>query len=260
MRSYRIRLLPWVMAIAPAHSGASRRLGRRIRTHSRLKVRGTLSTYHLPSVCRLPSTTSASQALQPRPCSAASSVLRSSLTSQRRISSACAYWLPDALCASRRRSTLGSPGSRVKCFLARMRSQTARGPRDPRQIGSRSVAFGVATAPQHPGLSQRLRARWLFRGSIPSSRVPLSTLRLHRYRCLRMTRGRRGWLNLQRMTPSFTTLYRSPGARGLTIRSTGQIAACRHLPRHFILGQMSPRHNVPVSSNVRPHRHRRLTS
>ena len=39
--------------------------------------------------------------------------------------------------------------------------------------------------------------------------------------------------------------------RGLTIRSTGPIAACRHLPRHFILGQMPPHHNVPVSSNVR---------
>ena len=42
---------------------------------------------------------------------------------------------------------------------------------------------------------------------------------------------------------------------GLTIRSTGHIAACRHLPRHFILGQMPPHHNVPVSSNVRPHNH-----
>ena len=100
-------------------------VGHRIRTHSRLKVRGTLSTFHLPLVCRLPSTTSADQAFQPNLCSAASSVLRSSPTSQGRISSAYAYWLPDALCASRRRSTLGSPGSRVKCFLARMRSQTA---------------------------------------------------------------------------------------------------------------------------------------
>ena len=39
----------------------------------------------------------------------------------------------------------------------------------------------------------------------------------------------------------------------LTNRSTGPIAACRHLPRHFILGQMPSHHNVPVSSNVRQH-------
>ena len=125
----------------------------RIRTHSRLKVRGTLSTNHLPLVCRLPSTTSAAQAFQPKPCSAASSVLRSSPTSQGRISSAYAYWLPDALCASRRRSTLGYPDSRVKCFFARMRSQTAQGPHAPRHIGACSVAFGVTPPPQHPGLA-----------------------------------------------------------------------------------------------------------
>ena len=39
--------------------------------------------------------------------------------------------------------------------------------------------------------------------------------------------------------------------RGLTIRSTGHIVACRHLPRHFILGQMPSHHNVPVSSNYK---------
>jgi uncharacterized protein len=42
---------------------------------------------------------------------------------------------------------------------------------------------------------------------------------------------------------------------GLTIRSTGPIAACRHLARHFILGQIPSHHNGPVSSNVRPHSH-----
>ena len=44
--------------------------------------------------------------------------------------------------------------------------------------------------------------------------------------------------------------------RRLTIRSTGHIAAYRHLPRHFILGQMAPRRNVPVSSNVSHHEYR----
>ena len=40
----------------------------------------------------------------------------------------------------------------------------------------------------------------------------------------------------------------------LTGRSTGRIAACRHLARHFILGQLSSRHNAPVSFNVRQHK------
>jgi len=50
----------------------------------------------------------------------------------------------------------------------------------------------------------------------------------------------------------------------LTRRSTGHVAACRHLARHFILVQMPSRLNVPVSSNVRQRqckpRHRQLAS
>jgi len=45
-------------------------------------------------------------------------------------------------------------------------------------------------------------------GSIPGLRVPLSTLRPRPYGRTRMTRGRRSWLSLQRMTLSFTTLRR----------------------------------------------------
>jgi len=45
----------------------------------------------------------------------------------------------------------------------------------------------------------------LFRGWIPGLRVPLSTLRRRPYGRLRMTRGRCGSLDLQRMTLSFTT-------------------------------------------------------
>ena len=43
----------------------------------------------------------------------------------------------------------------------------------------------------------------LFRGSIPSLHIPLPTLREHRHRCPRMTRGRGGWLALPRrgLTP-----------------------------------------------------------
>ena len=105
-----------------------------------------------------------------------------------------------------------------KLFPSMMRSQTAQGPGTPRQNGAPGVAFGMTPLPRHP----RLR---LFRGSILSLPVPLSTLRLRRYRRLRMTRGRCGWLLLQRMSPSDTTTRQSPGARRLTIRSTGHFAA-----------------------------------
>ena len=43
-----------------------------------------------------------------------------------------------------------------------------------------------------------------------------------------------------------------PLLRGLTTRSTGPIAACRHLG-YKSLAQMPTRRNGPVSSNVRPH-------
>ena len=137
----------------------------------------------------------------------------------------------------------GPPGSRASCFRACMRSQTAQGPGPPRQSGVPSVAFDMASMPRHPRLK-------LFRGSIFSLPVPLSTLRLHRYRRLRMTRGRCGWLNLQRMSPSDTTTRQSPGARRLTIRSTGPIAACRHLG-YKSLAQMPARRNGPFSSNYK---------
>ena len=37
-------------------------------------------------------------------------------------------------------------------------------------------------------------------------------------------------------------------------------AACRHLPRHFILGQMPAHHNGPVNSNVRPRKQKPVVS
>ena len=45
-----------------------------------------------------------------------------------------------------------------------------------------------------------------------------------------------------------------PLRRGLTYRSTGPIAACRHLG-YKSLAQMPARRNGPVSSNVRPRPH-----
>src|SRR5262249_15156850 len=39
-------------------------------------------------------------------------------------------------------------------------------------------------------------------------RVPLSTLRPHRFQCARMARGRADWLGLARATLAFATLHR----------------------------------------------------
>ncbi len=151
---------------------------------------------------------------------------------------------------------VGYPGSRAGCFRACMRSQTAQGPRAPRHIGARSIAFGVATTPQHPNLSRCSRIGGLFRGSIPSLRVPLSTLHLHPHGCLCMTRGRCYWLNLQRMTLSFTTSRQSPGARGLTPRSSGAPTAghqARSGGTRYIFASpgLASCRRRPLSSNVR---------
>ena len=102
----------------------------------------------------------------------------------------------------------GSPGSRAKCFRACAGSVTARGPGLPCQCGSPGVAFGTSPLPRHPGPPATEVAGHVLRGSIPGLRVPLSTLRPHPHGCARMTRGRRSWLSLQRMTLSFTTLRR----------------------------------------------------
>ncbi len=74
--------------------------------------------------------------------------------------------------------------------------------------GKHGVAFGVAPRPRHPDQPAAHAAGHVFRGSIPGPRVPLSTLRPHPCECVRMTRGRRSWLSLQRMTLSFTTSRR----------------------------------------------------
>jgi len=57
-----------------------------------------VANWRISLACRLPSTTSAARPFQARPCLAACSVLRSSLTSQRHGSSAYALGLPDSLC------------------------------------------------------------------------------------------------------------------------------------------------------------------
>ncbi len=87
-----------------------------------------------------------------------------------------------------------------------MGSRTAQGRRAPRHDGACRVAFRFSLQRRRPGAST-------FRGSIPSSPVPLSTLRRHPRGCRRMTRGRRGWLLLRRTALSSATICRSPGAQ-----------------------------------------------
>ena len=106
----------------------------------------------------------------------------------------------------------------------------------------------------------------LFRGSIPSPHFPLSTLRLCPHGHLRMTRGRCGWLNLQRVKLSFTTTHRSPGARRLTPRSSGAPTAGHQGPAggtpYIFTGRaLASCRRLPLTSNVRRRRnHLRLSS
>ena len=104
--------------------------------------------------------------------------------------------------------TLGSPGSRARCVHACTGSLTARGPLLPRQSGKRGVAFGFSPQPRHPGPPATEVAGHGLRSSIPGLPFPLSTLRPRPHERARMTRGRRSWLSLQRMTLSFTTSRR----------------------------------------------------
>jgi hypothetical protein len=106
-----------------------------------------------------------------------------------------------------RQTPRGSPGSRAKCFRTCLRSLTAQGPSVSRHFETTSVAFRLRTRRRRPGGPARRQgshfaAQWL------RLYVPLSTLHV----CPRghpcMTRGRRGWRGLQRVTLSFTTFRR----------------------------------------------------
>ena len=97
---------------------------------------------------------------------------------------------------------------REMCPRMRTGSLTARGPLLPRQSGKRGVAFGFSPQPRHPGPPATEVAGHGLRSSIPGLPFPLSTLRPRPHERARMTRGRRSWLSLQRMTLSFTTSRR----------------------------------------------------
>ena len=205
----------------------------------RLKVRHVRDQTAFPLARGLPSTTSAAAGVSP-------AALFGSFTGTTPRSDFPRRWLVVVrLLASPRAlrlhpswfgaATVGKRDLPVpdKLFPSMMRSQTAQGPGTPRQNGAPDVAFGMTPLPRHPELR-------LFRGSILSLPVPLSTLRLRRYRRLRMTRGRCGWLLLQRMSPSDMTTRQSPGARRLTLPSSGQSKGCAL--------------RLPLMSNVRPHK------
>ena len=93
-------------------------------------------------------------------------------------------------------------------------SATARGPSTPCESGVLGVAFRLFQERRHPGVPAACAAGDLFRGSIPSLYLPLSTLRRRPRGQLRMTRGRCGSLYLQRLRLSL-------------------IPPCRFLPAHW---------------------------
>ena len=83
----------------------------------------------------------------------------------------------------------GLPGS------AHRVSTHARGLR-PRRVRLRLARTASTVWPSACSERVGTREKRRFRGSISCLHVPLSTLRRHRYRCLRMTRGQCGWLDL----------------------------------------------------------------
>ena len=117
-------------------------------------------------------------------------------------------WASRCALHSMLQKTLRSAGSRAGCVHACSGSLTARGPRLPRQSGKHGVAFGMSPRPRHPDRPGTVVPGHGFRSSTPGLPFPLSTLRPRPHERARMTRGRRSWLSLQRMTLSFTTSRR----------------------------------------------------
>ena len=101
---------------------------------------------------------------------------------------------------------LRSPGSRARCVHACTGSLTARGPHLPRQSGKHGVAFGMSPRPRHPIGPQPQSRGMDLAAQYPACLSPVNASPCHER--ARMTRGRRSWLSLQRMTLSFTTSRR----------------------------------------------------
>ena len=163
----------------------------------------------LPLAARLPSTTSAAAGISPAALFGSFFGTTQQSDFPRRLLIAVRPWA--FRCALRQtppggpQKDAGSPGSRTRCLRACAGSLTARGPCLPRQCGRHGVTFGLAPQPRHPGQPEPYGPGHGLRGSIPGLHVPLSTLRPHPLECVRMTRGRRSWLSLQRMKLPFTT-------------------------------------------------------
>ena len=166
---------------------------------------GTRCARAFPLACRLPSTASAAD----RP-----GLVRQLLR----------YYAAVRLPASvpHRRAPLGFPmrsaaslrGRRTRdlpvpvreCFRACAGSLTARGPLPPRHSGAPvwpSAYLHSLGTPDHPLLSPRGMD---FAAQYPARAYPCQRFAHTLTNDARMTRGRRSWLSLQRMTLSFTTL------------------------------------------------------
>ena len=165
---------------------------------------GTLGQF--PSATPLPSATSAARS--PRPCSARrryyGGVRLPAPVHLRRTS----VDFPERSGSSAPQTDAGPPGFRVRCSRTCLGSPTARGPATSRAHDAAGVAFRFSNSvgtPKWPRLQPR---RIIFRGSIPSLCVPLSTLHPRPYERRRMTRGRCGSLRLHRMTLAVTTSHR----------------------------------------------------
>ena len=87
--------------------------------------------------------------------------------------------------------------------------------------------------------------------AIPLHRLAWAALNLHRHSELCQPSASAGSMKTVHASLSFSV--RRSKRCGLTHRSTGPIAACRHLG-YKSLAQMPARRNGPVSSNVRRHK------
>ena len=138
-------------------------------------------------------------------CRIALERLRSSPTSHVRSSSACVLGLPDVVClGDGRRRTWDLPVPAQSVSVHAWVSDRA-GFLGVLPDDASDVAFRLPPQRRHPGGPIARATGHGFRGSIPSLHVPLSTLRPRPCERRRMTRGRCGWLTLQRTTLSFTT-------------------------------------------------------
>jgi hypothetical protein len=117
----------------------------------------------------------------------------------------------------------------------------ARG-RRPRRVRRRLARTASTVGPAACAERVGTRAKRRLRGSILGLRVPLSPLRRHRGRCLRLTRGQGGWLDLHCLGRApCTTVPACPGAdpnAPAELRPTGENAG--NNPQSLRCGPSAP--------------------